>query len=138
MSDDPALRRSLVVLVLEDVEALARALARALEGGGHVALLARTADEARAVLAASEVHVVLADYGLPGGETGLDVLRFCRDRRPDVGRILMSGVIDPCEVSGAGWFSFLAKPFDVPELLDMIARCDGTRELPPGAPGVPP
>jgi CheY-like chemotaxis protein len=94
---------------------------------GPVALAeAGTLAEARAVLAAEMVDVVLVDVRLPDG-SGLDLAAEIRDRlgtsRPQV--IVVSASVLPVERSSAltsGADGFLGKPFSPNDLVDLLKQ----------------
>ncbi|MCC6528359.1 MAG: response regulator, partial [Polyangiaceae bacterium] len=70
------------LLVVEDEEALGRATARVLDRAGAQVSVARSAEEAVALLANNTFEVVLSDIAMPGA-SGLEVLRKVRERDPD-------------------------------------------------------
>lgn len=109
------------ILVVEDIEMVAQALARMLIRNGHEVDVAADGAEARRLLETTTYSVILADFGLPGGETGLDVLAHARVTHAQTARILMSA----STMAGAGgkppgWYTFLAKPFATERILKLI------------------
>ena len=78
------------VLVVEDSADMARLVRAIVEGAGHQVL--ETVPNGEAALGlAPQADVVLLDYQLDGGLTGLDVLREIRHRRIAVSVVLMTG-----------------------------------------------
>lgn len=86
--------------------------------GFEVAGTARTAAEARALLAALRPDLVLLDTYLPD-ESGLDLLRDI-----DADTIMLTAASDPATVRTAyarGAVNFLVKPFSAEQLADRLA-----------------
>lgn len=109
------------ILLVDDSTDVLRALQRRLEGKVRV-LTAVNFDAAIAVLEAEHVDLVISDYRMPPGPTGLALLGAVRERWPEVRRVLTSGepVVGVEEAIAAGWFeAFLAKPI-APALLAAV------------------
>ena len=110
------------VLVIDD-EAVVRDAARLILGaeGWSVA----TAADAAAGLAHAALgtcRLVLCDMMLPG-QSGLEVVREIRRRRPEVPIVLITGYAtaeNAARAIDAGASAFLAKPFDDTELLNQV------------------
>lgn len=71
--------------------------------------------------------LALVDVLMPGGTNGLDLARSLQDRLPPNRLILMSG-----HLSFASWWpedlrdvAFIAKPFRLQELLDLVTEARG-------------
>lgn len=131
MDASPRARRGSVenasILVVEDDRALRDFLATALRDEFAVAV-ATNGDEAFDIAQIVEPDVVLLDVMLPG-RSGLEVLRqFRADPHLRGVRVLVMTAfseIDPDEAMAAGADSFLAKPFDVEELISAIKELLG-------------
>lgn len=78
------------VLIVEDDPTQAR-LVEALVSAAGLACVAVTAGAAAAVELAPQADVILTDYQLEGGSTGLDVLREVRARQLPASVIVMTG-----------------------------------------------
>ncbi len=124
--------RGLRILLVED-EPVNRALVRAIiartdraELDGIVLHEATTIAEARSVLASHPVDVVLVDVGLPDG-SGLDLAAELR-AHPGADRarvVIVSASVLPADRTSAlatGADAFLAKPFGVSDLVDLLVR----------------
>ena len=111
------------VLVVED-EPFQRMLAVDLvEEAGLIALEARDADEAIAILEArSDVRIVFTDINMPGSMDGLKLAAAVRDRWPPVRIILTSGNFDPGLQERPADSVFLAKPYDPQRLIAELSR----------------
>ena len=115
---------TLTILVVEDDEAVAELLRTVLNDvPGWGATVVHHAGAARAVFHHVEVEVLVLDVNLPG-ITGLQLLELLRAdpawREPPV--VLLSAVPDQPAVQEArgGGMRFLAKPFDVDELVEEV------------------
>jgi len=90
------------------------------------ALLAEapTLAEARAVLGAGEIDLVLLDVRLPDGN-GLDLVREIKGRGPKPAVVVMSASVLPAErqeAMRAGSDAFVPKPYIAADLLQTMAR----------------
>jgi signal transduction histidine kinase len=84
------------VLVVEDAREIRAAMTVLLEGWGCRVLAAGSGAEADALAHEDvELHAILADYRLPGGENGISLLRRLAWRHPHAAPVLISGDIDP-------------------------------------------
>ncbi len=89
------------------------------------------ADEAFALLSAQEVDVVVTDLHMRG-MNGLDLCARVVDNRPDIPVIVITafGALDTAIATiRAGAFDFVAKPFNIEELLVAIERASRHRAL---------
>ena len=120
------------VLVAEDHERLARAVAAGLRRYGMIVDVALDGDDALARLGASRYDVVVLDRDLPGTH-GDEICRALAAERCE-SRVLMltaaSSVKDRVEGLGLGADDYLPKPFDFTE---MVARVQALGRR-PGAP----
>ncbi len=120
------------VLVAEDHELLARAVAAGLRRRGLLVDVALDGDDARACLDGNRYDVVVLDRDLPGTH-GDDICRALAAERSD-SRVLMltaaGSVRDRVEGLALGADDYLPKPFDFSELLARVQAL-GRR---PGAP----
>lgn len=107
------------ILLVEDDTELAAALARALRSEGlSVNCVAKGADALHAV-ATEPPEIVILDLGLPDMD-GLEVLRQIRVSAPQMQVLVLtarSGSGDKVAGLDSGADDYLAKPFDMPELL---------------------
>ena len=120
------------VLVAEDHERLARAVAAGLRRRGMIVDVALDGDDALAHLGANRYDVVVLDRDLPGTH-GDEICRALAAERCE-SRVLMltaaSSVKDRVEGLGLGADDYLPKPFDFTE---MVARVQALGRR-PGAP----
>lgn len=110
------------VLVVDDDSGIRESAAVALEKVGHRVFRAASAAEARAILDVERVAVVVSDIYMPG-ENGIELLRSIAEGRNAPVVILMTarGSIETATIAARiGAFDYLAKPFDVRELIDRV------------------
>ncbi|MBW6494663.1 MAG: response regulator [Burkholderiaceae bacterium] len=112
-----------LTLIVEDHADVAAALAALLEDSGRQVRIAADADEAAAVLGSGlEFGAVIADFGLPGTRSGLDVLALASHKLPRPILVLISGDCSPELAVRArhSGLSLLNKPLRADELLAVL------------------
>jgi two-component system nitrogen regulation response regulator GlnG len=112
------------VLIVEDEEAVCWALKRALTAEGHSVAVAATAEQGLALVAQQPPDAIILDVRLPGMD-GLTALAHLRDLVPETPVIVVTAFGNlPTAVQAVegGAFDYLAKPFDLQQALDTIAR----------------
>ena len=110
------------LLIVEDDEKTACALASGLQGEGYAVTLARTGEEALANLDADTFDLVVLDWMLPGRD-GIEVLKVLRARDTSTPVLLLTARdAVPDRVLGfeAGADDYLIKPFAFAELIARI------------------
>ncbi|HYE17194.1 MAG TPA: PAS domain S-box protein [Tepidisphaeraceae bacterium] len=113
----------LSILLVEDHEDTARAVARLLRGYGWQVRVADTVASAVQVAGAEEFDLLISDIGLPDG-SGLDLMRQLLARKPTKG-ICLSGFgmeEDVRKSRDAGFLEHLTKPVNVSQLKKAIIR----------------
>ena len=107
------------LLLVEDDDALADALAGALAARGMMCDRVATAADALQMTAAARYAALILDIGLPD-RSGLDVVRALRARRDPLPVVLLTAraeVADRIAGLDAGADDYLAKPFAIEELV---------------------
>jgi two-component system response regulator MprA len=120
------------VLVVDDEPALRHAFADVLSDAGYEVATASDGRAALETIRAEKPDLVVMDVMMPGLD-GVEVSQAIR-ARPDVPKpfvILMSAGVNRVRLDGAA-DGFLAKPFDLDELLDLIERLIGPGEADQG------
>ena len=110
------------ILVVDDDPGILESAALALEKVGHRVFRAASATSAREIIAEQRIDVVLSDIYMPGGD-GLDLLQSIARRRNAPPVILMTarGSIETATLAQRiGAFDYIAKPFDVSDLLTRV------------------
>jgi CheY-like chemotaxis protein len=115
------------VLMVEDDVLVASVVVAALEHAGHIVILCRTADEARALLEqGTVVDVLFTDVMMPGSMTGLDLVAWCRENRAELPALVATGYsARPAE----GVWKVLRKPYTIEDLLDSLDACTAGQPL---------
>ena len=129
------------VLVVDDDAGIRESAAMTLEKAGHRVLRAGDAAEALRMLREQKVDVVVSDIYMPG-QDGLELLQTISERRDPPRVILMTarGTIETTALAQRiGAFDYLAKPFELSELIarvgDAVAKREpATAEIEPGPP----
>jgi two-component system cell cycle sensor histidine kinase/response regulator CckA len=111
------------VLLVEDEEAVRRFAARALTRQGYQVLEAGSGAEALEVMAghSGTIDLVLSDVVMPEMD-GPRLLKELRKQRPDLKIVFISGYAEDAlkSLSGNEEFSFLAKPFQLKDLVAAV------------------
>lgn len=111
------------IFLVEDDATLALSLEMSLEAHGHQVTVCRRLSEAREALAQTLPDLLLLDLGLPDGD-GLELCEELRDSGAFLPILMLTarGTLG-ARVDGlrAGADDYLAKPFDLPELLARVA-----------------
>jgi DNA-binding NtrC family response regulator len=121
------------ILIVDDEDIHARALARFLGARGHACEVATSATAARGALKVLRPHLVLLDLRL-GDADGLDVLREVKAIDPGLPVIMMTAygsVETAVRAMKAGALDYVQKPMDLEELELVVTRALGearTRE----------
>lgn len=113
------------ILLVDDEDAILRALQRTLQRAGYRVLLAGSGAEALQLLSEQQVALVVSDYRMPG-LNGADLLMQIRQLYPSVIGLILSAYADrdallACLNSGAAW-RFLEKPWDEQQLVTVLAE----------------
>ena len=102
-----------VVLIVDDHPGIAAGLVLMVRGLGHDAVVAHDGPRALAVLGSLPVDLMVLDCHMPGGQSGLDVLRAVRSGTAFPGLpVIMFAAADDArgEAVGLGVVAFVRKP----------------------------
>lgn len=113
------------VLVVDDERNMLRLAEMMLGRAGYEPLLASNAAEAIDLLAARRVDLVLTDLKMPGGMSGIDLLREMRRREISTPVVIMTAfgtIKGAVEAMRHGASDFVLKPFDVESIETVIAK----------------
>ena len=121
MVTEPAQR----VLYVDDAPPLVFLVTRALEKLGVAAQGFASADEALTAFRHEPraFTLVLTDFTMPGGMSGLELAQSVLAIRPDVAVVIASGCIDPAETQRAaavGVRTVIQKPAKVAEMAQLV------------------
>jgi len=119
------------ILLIDDEPELRQALAEVLKDAGHAITEVGDGQAAVGPISTKSFDVILSDVRLPGVD-GLKLLRLARKESPLTDFILMTAFAEVDEAVAAlkeGASDYLTKPFDIEELLHLVARLDSTRSM---------
>jgi two-component system nitrogen regulation response regulator GlnG len=119
------------VLIVEDEQEIAKALACLVGREGLTSLLAKDGAEALQLVRAGDPDVLLTDFRMPGMD-GMELMRKVGELDPDLPVILITGFAEvrgAVEAIRAGAHDYLAKPFDHHEVLRVVFRALNERRL---------
>jgi EAL domain-containing protein (putative c-di-GMP-specific phosphodiesterase class I)/CheY-like chemotaxis protein len=119
------------VLVVDDEQALARAIGRVLTAAGYEIAIAADGIKAMDLMARSTFDAILSDIDMPG-LNGVRFLQAVRLRDVDVPVVLMTGNPDVRTAVQAiehGALRYLIKPVDMDELRKVVARAVGLNRV---------
>jgi CheY-like chemotaxis protein len=123
----PVASRRAGVLVLDDDDSIAELLVELLEGTGYRVFRASNAVTALVIARREHPALVLTDCMMPG-MSGLEFARRLRASAEtrNIAIVMMSSARP--DVESAGHLPFLAKPFDLDDVLAVVARYADTLE----------
>jgi DNA-binding response OmpR family regulator len=110
------------LLIVEDDDIVADAIARALTAASFVVHRVSTAEHAKTLLATEVFDMAVVDIGLPGTD-GLSLVRRIRDAGQTLPTLILTArctLNDKVKALDLGADDFLSKPFEPAEL---VARC---------------
>jgi len=113
------------VLIIEDEEAHAEALAEALEREGYEITISTSGEEGLDIFRMGDPHVVVTDLKLGGAVDGLNVLDeiISSNRSCEVILITAHSSIDTCkEALRQGAYDYIEKPIDLDHLRTVVQR----------------
>ena len=119
------------LLVVDDEPSMLDMLTLLFADEGYAVETARSAEEARRVLAQGGLDLVLCDIMMPDGN-GLDLLREIKASNPDAPVIMMTAYTSTKSAIDAmklGAFDYISKPFDVDELKIIVQKALERAEL---------
>jgi nitrogen regulation protein NR(I) len=119
------------LLLIEDDPGIVMTLRRLLREEGYEVLVETRGDAGLSRAHGDEFDVVLTDMKLPG-LNGLDLVRELHALKPRLPIIMMTahGTTESAiEATKAGAYDYLLKPFDMPELLALVAKAITSRRL---------
>jgi CheY-like chemotaxis protein len=124
-------RSDVHILVVDDEKDIRDLLYEALRKAGYFALKTGDGNVALQMIENNpDIALVLLDIRIEG-RGGLEVLAEIRQHRPDIGVIMVTGLVDreiARQTIRMGAFDYLIKPFDVAVLPDLIAAALSHRE----------
>ena len=119
------------LLLIDDDPGIRDTLRRVLTGEGHEVAIERRGDDGLARATRDTFNVVIADLKMPG-LNGLDLVRQLHAARPRLPIILITAfgtTQTAIEATKFGAYDYLLKPFEIPQLLELIRRAVDSNRL---------
>src|SRR5437867_9974258 len=119
------------ILLIEDDPGIVMTLRRVLTEEGHQVQVETRGDSGLARAQGDAFDVVITDMKLPG-LGGLDLVRELHGIQPRLPIILITahGTTETAiEATKAGAYDYLLKPFEIPELIDLVEKAVASRRL---------
>jgi two-component system nitrogen regulation response regulator GlnG len=119
------------ILIADDEDSLRWVLEKGLRQAGYDVSSAKDGESALRVFEAEPCDLVLLDIRMPGID-GLAVLARLRERHPDVHVVVMTahGTMETAiQAMQKGAYDYIAKPFDLDEMLLLVERALSARRL---------
>ncbi len=120
------------ILIVDNEESTRELLAHLIEMEGLTPLVASNGETALKMIRSETPYLLLVVHRMPG-LTGLEVLRHVRDMDEGLPVILLNGyaaVRNAVEAMKAGAYSYLAKPFDLDEVIQLVSKALKERNRP--------
>ena len=127
------------ILFVEDDVALMTTFSTGLEAEGFEVEAVSSTDEALTRLANGVYPIVITDIYIDE-RSGLDVLRAAQENNPGCAVIIITGqgtIETVMEATRRGAFDYLAKPFDLSRLLEVVRRAERHLEQKDAVPPAP-
>jgi two-component system, NtrC family, response regulator len=119
------------ILLIEDDPGITVTLQRLLASEGYDVAMEKRGDSGLACASREPFDLILCDVKLPG-LSGLDLVRELHTAKPRLPIILMTahGTTDMAiEATKVGAFDYLLKPFNMPDLLELLSKAFATSRL---------
>lgn len=121
------------ILLVDDEPGVLRALGRTFKGQPYHVRFAASGKEALAILATTDVALVMSDVDMPE-MSGVDLMRRIRAEYPSVARLMFTGGRDFSAavhaINDGAISKFLLKPWDNVEMRDVVADALERRGVP--------
>jgi DNA-binding NtrC family response regulator len=119
------------ILILDDEPIVSKRLRPALEKKGYRVEAFTTSREALERIEENEFDIVVTDLKMEGVD-GMQFLTLVKEKYPDTEVIVITGFATMAtakESFNKGVFDFLAKPFKLGEIAEVIARAEAKRKI---------
>jgi FixJ family two-component response regulator len=116
--------KDFIIAVVDDDQRMLESLEDLLESAGHDVRLFAYGEALLDSCSLKEIDCLISDVGMPG-ISGLELLRFVRDARPDLPVILITGrpeLLKRSSRTDRSQYQLLEKPFYGHELLTTVSR----------------
>jgi DNA-binding NtrC family response regulator len=120
------------VLVVEDEPLIRMLLADALEDDGYPVFEVGNVLEAIAALGHQRIDLVVTDIDMPGGLSGLDLMEFLASSQKETPVVVTTGGRSVDDLTLPRNARFIAKPYQLDDMLQLLAKCTATMDAAPG------
>lgn len=113
------------ILIVDDEPNICSGLAMGLAGDGFVIATASDASEACVLFRRTPYHLVITDLRMPGGSSGLDLVRDIKHEAPETLILVITahGTLETAvKAMRLGAHDYIAKPVDLPMLRLQVAK----------------
>jgi len=128
------------ILIADDEPNLCQVVSTVLRKEGYQVLVGKDGEEALTLLQAHRVDLLLTDV-IMRKVSGVELLRHVRESYPHIPVVMMTayGTIKTAvDAIKLGAYNYLAKPFDMDEMKEVVRSALASRELPPPEAASPP
>lgn len=108
------------ILVVEDELLIRYMLSDGLRDEGYHVIEACNADEALTILETAIPDLLISDVRMPGSLDGLELMKAVRETLATLPVIIMSGHISPSQAKAEGASQFLAKPYSMEKVFEVV------------------
>ena len=118
------MKNTIIVLVVDDEAMIRNLLEKILAKEGYNILQAQDGKMALDIVNSQKVDIVVSDMNMPGMD-GLELLKYIKKNRPEIGVVMMTGEGDEYTVKDAllaGADEYIAKPFESFEIKMIVER----------------
>lgn len=119
------------ILLVDDDASLAESIQAVLESRDYQVTLARDGEAGLAAAESGDFDVLLTDFRMPG-LGGMQLLEKIQTTKPGLPVVMMTAFSTTdrvIEATKKGAFDYLIKPFEMPELLEIVAKAVASRRL---------
>ena len=120
------------ILVVDDLPVVRLSLRHILQKAGYSCFEASSVGEALAMLEKEPVDLVLCDIEMPGGPSGVELVRALQPKLPEIAVVMVSAMDDTSlaiECIQMGAFGYVVKPFQAREILVQVSSALRRRML---------
>lgn len=113
------MEKTACILIVDDEAAIRKFLIKFLASAGYECQDADSAASAKDLLAVKKFDLLISDLKMPG-ESGVELIRYAKERYPEMGRVMISGFGSPevtNEVIQVGVYGYIIKPVTKNEVL---------------------
>jgi len=108
------------ILIVEDELLIRYMLSEGLRDEGYHVIEACNADEALTILESAVPDLLISDVRMPGSLDGLALMKVTRERLATLPVIITSGHISPSRAKAEGASEFLAKPYSMARVFEVV------------------